>query len=434
MPEIKEFIDWEFGELEGDADPGNFSGAVGSNCSLVTSPTPPTGHTRALRITQDKTNSYFRGPFFTYAVGTTCITCAYIRVGSTNFPPGNNVASFVAMIDESDNQYWELRLNTSGHLQFIDNSVTLLDSLPLLTDRWYRVEVVWQPGDSSADWAWYVTTAGQSTGAAQGSGSGADFYTTATDTDIGIYLRGEGGISAANPVTVYHAGVYVMEGVTDIEDRIGVSEGYGGDWLVLGDANGRPDLSSATPNCDESGGTGSLDDLDSGDTWSEAGDENLSTDCVYTRAPSAAAKGGGVHVPGPPADRTDVVIAGKWIWYGKSNRGAGSFQAVYGRYSSSGPLYTVTYEAAPNINLAGAYHRRIEDERGGGSPVYVPNAELEDQFVIGMYNNKTTGKSNVTSTLIEAGCFSLHASPYVRGKPSIGTFAKMWRGTLSRPL
>ena len=41
---------------------------------------------------------------------------------------------------------------------------------------------------------------------------------------------------------------------------------------------------------------------------------------------------------------------------------------------------------------------------------------------------------NVTTTLIEAWCYTLHAVPVLTGKPSIGRFGKMWRGRLGRPL
>ncbi|MFQ5591238.1 MAG: hypothetical protein ACE5HE_08760 [Phycisphaerae bacterium] len=426
---VKEFIDFETGEIKADADPYNWSGAVGASASLVTSPAPPYG-TYSLQFNQDKDNSFFRGPLYTYTAGTRCITCAYIRVSSTNFPPTNPVNEFVAMISENDAFYWRINLNVLGQLQLVDSGGTTLSTWTnLLTDTWYRIELVWEPGNSSSAWEWFISNV-DADPVRRGGGSGADFD-LGTDTDIGFYLRGQGGLTIPNPLLVHHGGAYIMEGVTDIDDRVGGPEGKSGDWRVLGDTDGKLTKNSATPDCDEDGNTGSLDDLDAGDTWDEAGDGNLTTECVYTRAPGAAVKGGGVGTAAPKSTPSDMVYAGKWLWYAKAS-GINNFKAVYGKHDPVAAIYNVYNTTASTIR-SGAYRywRYVEDPR---DPALAAAPDYGDQFVIGMLNHATSGRTNRVTYLAEGWCYSLHAVPVITGKPSIGRFGNMWRGKKGRPL
>ncbi len=377
---VKEFIDFETSQLKADADPYNWSGAVGPSCSLKTSPAPPHG-AYTLRIIQHKTNSYFRAPLYTYTSGTTCITCAYVRFGSSHFPPSTPVHDLLTMLDEFDRRYWHIDLTTQGNLEFKDRSGTLLDSLSIAPDVWFRIEVVWQPGNASASWAWYISSVGVAP-VIRGSGGTADFGVPGSD--IGLFLRGQGGLPDPSPMTTYHGGCYIIEGATDINDRVGGREGKTGDWHSIGSTNGKITKNSATPDCDETGSTSSLDNLDPGDTWDEAGDDNMSTDCVYTRAPGAAAKGGAVRVGAPASDPSDVVVAAKWLWHGKTNRTNG-FKAVYGRYNvDNSPQYVVQSQTADSIVSQARYYRKIEDRRDSGQR---PDPLYNDQFLIGLLNS-----------------------------------------------
>lgn len=422
---VKEFVDFEGNDIYADADPYNYAGAVGANCSLVASPV--LYNTYTLKIIPHKTDAFFAGPFFTYTPNTTCITSVYIRFDATNFPPGN-VIDVVKMLDENHNVYWRLRLSTGGVLQLFDTGGVELAVVAISGDISMLVQVLWQPGNASANWAWQV-------GATTDSGSGADFDTGGGATDIGMYLEGQGGDPIIDPVDTFIHGCYTLEGATDLNDRVGSQEGKAGDWQVLGAANGKITKDNIAPDTDEDGSAGSGEDLSSGmpaALWKYAGDDDPATEVVYSRAVAGSFSGGGLQVLGPRSVPSDVVIASKWIWRAKSTRGSLGFEAVYGRYNVNGDVYTATHEVADSLQSgAFRYWRKIIDARAAGTQ-YDP--AYNERFVAGMLNNATTGKGTLYTTLGEQWCLTLHAMPTLSGKPSIGHFGNAWRGKVGRPL
>lgn len=276
---VKDFLDFETGFVHSDADPLDFAGAVGNDATLVTSPAPPYG-TYTLQITQHKDNSFFRGPLHTYTASTVMITSAYVGFSSGGFPPSDPADSLVAMEDESNNVFWKINLKDvagSGFLDLVDSAGTSLDTFQVSGNDMvrYRIEVVWEPNNGASDWAWYVSLLNEAPVLA-GSGTGdGDFSPVGVGTQVAFLLRGQGGLSDPSPMTAFHGGCYMLEGATDIEDRVGGAEGKTGDWHSIGYTNGRITLDSATPDCDEDGNTGSLDALDYGkwlDTATVKGD------------------------------------------------------------------------------------------------------------------------------------------------------------------
>lgn len=422
----KEFIDFETNQLKADADPLDFAGAVGSACTIETAPAPPYG-TYILKCPQHKTQNFFRGELFTYTPGTRCITSIYFYFGSANFPPSFNCNDLCTMENENNARYWELSLTTAGNLELRDNADTLLTRFAVGSGGWGRIEIIWEPGNATSDWALYVDIGPGGFPVLQDSGTGdGDFAPAGASTDIGFLLRGEGGDPDPSPMDTYFAGGYILEGATDIEDRVGGREGKSGDWIAFGSTNGKITLNSATPHCDEDGVDGAGDDLTTG-TWDDAGDDVLGTECLYERGIGDPAWGGGVKVAAPVSDPSDVVIAAKWIWYGK---GIG-FNVVYGRYDPAGDLFVVTNDPSGFIAAALRYARRVLDRRAAPAN-YDPTHDA--QFVTGMYNWFSTAKAVRNTTLAEAWCYSLHAVPVLTGKPSIGRFGNAWRGKIGRPL
>lgn len=423
---VKEFVDFEGNDIYADADPYNYAGAVGANCSLVASPV--LYNTYTLKIIPHKTDAFFAGPFFTYTPNTTCITSVYIRFDATNFPPGN-IIDVVKMLDENHNVYWRLRLSTGGVLQLFDTGGVELAVVALSGDSSMLVQVLWQPGNASADWAWRV-------GVTADSGSGADFDTGGGATDIGMYFEGQGGDPIIDPVDTFIHGCYILEGATDLDDHIGSQEGKGTGWQVLGAANGKITKDDIAPDTDEDGSAGSGEDLSSGTPaalWKYAGDDDPATEVVYQRVATDPLQGGGLQVLGPRSVPSDLVIASKWIWRGWNTRGTTpGYEAVYGRYNVDDDAYTVMHENVDSFQVSVfRYWRKIIDARAAGTQ-YDP--AYNERFVVGMLNNATTGKGIVQTSIGEQWCLTLHAMLVLTGKPSIGHFGNAWRGKVGRPL
>lgn len=431
---VKEFVDFQTGQLKADADPYNFSGAVGSAATLQTTLTPPFGE-YYLRITQSQTDAFFRGPLFTFTAATKCLTVAYLRADSTGFPPTNEVTNFLTMLDESDGIYWKIILNTSGDLRLEDNAGTGLNTWGyFLADTWYRVEVLWEPGNTSSPWEWWITPISTYISISRGSGSGADFATTA-GTQIGMYFGGQGGTIPITPLTVYHAGCYIVDSVNDLYDRVGGWKRYkDGNWQVFGIDVGKILKASATPDCDEDGNTPG-DDLDTGSPlteWAEAGDNDLASYCQYTRTAGMGAKGGGVVIDGYPVNTPmNMVYATKWLWYGVSNNLL-DFCAVYGRYQDS--IYFVTNVQADSFSGSGPpnlrWFRVIVDQRA--ATAYHVNWNCE--AVMGMASKGSVAKTTRQCQFYEGWLLTLHEVPEIDSRPSRGQFVNTWRDSIGGPM
>lgn len=437
MPTLQEIIGFGASLLNANSLPGTLATA---SCSRHTLDGPYTDW--SLEIESHKTDAFFRaGDEYTFTATGVSLAAFYVQVtGNTPPPVGYAADALMAVIDENQTAFVRVKYDNGGNLLLNDSASNQIDNVGISGATWYRVILLFQPGEAAGDWAWYVDTAGDAltfrggTAAFGGGDAKADFSGPAGSKQA-LRMGGQIGDPLPAPggnMSCRFSDAYMMDDVADVGDAVGVAAGKTSDYQVVVE-DGVIELASVTPDCDENGTAGAGDDLDGGTTpdWADSGDGTDATECTYVLAAHGVGpvvtKGGACKVPGPASTRLDYIYGVKfWICH-KSPAG---MSLVYGRYSPREDIYTVNTLALRAAAAAFRYQSVVED---WPSIIGEFAATYDAQGLLGMVQ-VSGGKAARTGRFAEGGFMTLQAIPLVTGVPNIGRFDGGWRNQKGNPL
>ncbi len=406
------------------------STAIGSACSIVTSPAPfiPIENS-VLKLAQHATGSFHRSIVRPLSEGTAWPFHFYVQFQRTGWPNTNNIPMYT-LATSSGFSHIQLNVVPNGASTDIEVKSSGLAATVFTQanvfrtpGRWYRVNGVVLLDNTGGELILIVhdTTDGLRVGyIPPGTLTGKDFY--AGTGEIRVAFNGEGGpFTPAVDTDTFYSSQFLFSGAnTTLTEDDFVSNTFG-DLAVIG-AQSTKD--SATPDVDFNGDavTDGSHDLISSTKWIDTGDGELGA-LKRARYGTGANSNGAVEIAHPGSDPRvllrSIRIGGSWCWMLRGEKGGLTMEVLYGKVDDSGSGYTVdTVILVPVSATFATPFKIVEDDSGDNIPA------LADDAVIG-FRNALSGNRFMG----EGWVFGVYVFPII-GQVSLG---KIYTGRASPP-